>query len=282
MTMTEADTQDTTLAAPDSDGQGAQDSPTPDNADAPEQPTPTDGADDAGNQQEPPASIDDLMAQNTSLQENITKLENDLRSERNRPNFRMLEKDVQELREDLAANTRTITAFMHSVAPSEDADRIEGEVVQDRAARDFNRAYLGFWEQLHETANDGDGNQIVDIKTDPSFADFRTRWDKAFAARDRAGLASLVAESERTVRSLERSRLLESKEQARQEGEEAGRRRRQRAEETDLTGVRASGGPGTTDQELVNRLGAGEPMTTAEMAKARDAMERGVTTKLTS
>lgn len=146
-------------------------------------------------------------------------------------------------------------------------------------------------ESLGRLAFAEDGTPLEDAEVvlmAPEFQECRTAWFEAApqgfktsaGKRDSAGLATALALVHRTVRLLERERgktmmakqLKEAREEARLEVlKETGA--------LNLSGGKESGGGGGHDQELVNRMGRGAPMTLEELARASAALDKGVLPK---
>ena len=105
-------------------------------------------------------------------------------------------------------------------------------------------------------------------RNDPAIAQAASIWN---GAKDDPGATTQLIKANVMVRERvnehERASHEDALKKAREEGEVEGRKRRERAESTDLSGAKGSGG-GLTDAEVWKRYGDGDPKITRQAAEA--------------
>ena len=206
----------------------------------------------------------------------IAKLESDLNAQRGNI-LAQTERDagiVNNVGDRIDGLERTFAAFVKAYS-SGDAEGLPGEVAQinqETAQRQnvtsFNRVHNALFDQL-ETAMEGSG---LDLQTSPELAALRTQWNAAQEAGDAGELGILLSEGHRIARQAERvindQKLADANTAAVNQVEEA-------KEEAGVLDLAVPGGTGAAEskQSRLKRLGAGEPMTSAEMVQAAKDLE---------
>ena len=231
---------------------------------------------EAGGAQE--ESVESLREQLAEAKTRTEKLEADNRSF-TRGRAAQEERDnalVERIRAETEGTRRAIQALGKAISPEDrtglqaELDDIARQSATTEADSAFNRRYTRMWTSLEDAANGADGNPVIDLKGSVEYADFRDRWTAAKGAQDLGEMAVMVGEAARLARDAERAKAPAPGAKK----EEPGPKRNL---DMDISG---GGSAGVTEQELVNRFGRGEQMSPAEMAKANEAMDKGVLPKV--
>jgi len=124
---------------------------------------------------------------------------------------------------------------------------IQAQSVQTSANRAYETRYAALSEELRVAVQDGEGNPILDLYQAPELETVRQQWVNAHKSKDIANLASLIAQTHRTVREAERNNGRSSEQKIRSEERNAAQERMEEAGIYDLDTGPA--GAGTTGQD---------------------------------
>lgn len=170
------------------------------------QEAPVDQQADGGSEEEV-----DWQAKAVEAEGRASKLESDLRSMQGRRS-RQVDQDavLHGLGDRLDAMEKSNSALVNALASGNTDDlpgeltQIQQQATQGRTEVAFQTGYQALWDELQETVKGDDGTSVLDPQTAPEFAAVRTRWNERTQARDLGGLAVLLSEANKIVRSTER------------------------------------------------------------------------------
>lgn len=232
----------------------------------------------------------DLAALLTAAEARATKAENDLKAAqgRNRPQLEIAALR-QEWQEEAAAQRAILKALVKGQTGELEPQDVQKEVadldrrtVQTSQERRFATRYSNLLEQFTESNTDDDGKLLLPWESE-GMAGIVTRWNEAMQRQDLDTLTDLLAEGTKVISREVRTRAKKQAEAHKNELTATEKRAREEALKGagafDNGAGQAAGGGGAADQELVNKLGRGEPLTTDEMVKASQAMGKGLRPK---
>jgi len=163
------------------------------------------------------------------------------------------------LQGQLGGDTETITQKF---------TELDGRYRQEEAQESATSEMEDLWQDLNAEATDS-GLDLVSAK---EFASVRDVWNRGFNKGDARLMRQAVKEARDIRREAQKVAMEARLKQAEQEQTEVLKR----SGALDTPNPRAAGSKTNTRQELVNRLGRGEPMSVEEMVQAREAMDAGV------
>ena len=225
----------------------------------------------------------DWKARAEAAEDNLKKVENDLKSQQGR------NRRTDEVQHQLAsigdrlstiesANQAVLRAFSSGdtdALPTE-LSTIQAKAQQTSANRSYEARYADLSEELREAVQDGEGNPILDLYEAPELESIRQEWVTAHRNKDTAALASALAKAHRVARAAERTTGRSSEQQIRTEEREAAKARLEEAGVFDLdTGPSAAGG-GLSDDRWFREVYGKESYdaTPADHKRAREYMAR--------
>jgi glutamate 5-kinase len=195
----------------------------------------------------------DYRAKTASLEAQVTKLENDLRS-RDGQRRRDTDRDAElaGIRDSLGALQRVFTVYVEDrkMDMSDEAQvqisRVSQELAQGQATRDWNARYEKEQSRLMSTVQDEGGNILV---SEDDVVKIQSEWQAAWAEGSKAvqgdfeDVINIQVEAARMVAQEERRRGTEDRKRLSDEAKNAGKKALERAGVADLdTGAAIAGG----------------------------------------
>ena len=197
----------------------------------------------------------DWQARAEAAETRASKAENDLNSQRGRGRQTdQWQNQLTNIGDRIGAIEQSNHAMIRAFS-SGDTDTLPNELstiqaqsAQISANRAYETRYAALSEELRAAVQDGEGNPILDLHQAPELETVRQQWVNAHKTKDIASLASLIAQTHRTVREAERNNGSSSEHKIRSEERNAAQERMVDAGIYDLdTGPTGDGGTGQDD-----------------------------------
>ena len=216
-----------------------------------------------------PETPEQLNARILSLEREKAKLENDLKATRGRSSKQVgLENRLARIESGLSGFQEMLSAI--SAGDTEKFTQVQTNYVQTQQERQFQAEANEIFEEVMDSLNDEEGNQVLDLRTAPELEEWRQGWNTALAQHDTRALARLQAKAERLARQAEKQH---SRGEAKKVEEAARTTVREKLQAADVydTDSAPRGGSGCRRQFTRDDLAK---MTPEEYAKYRDHILR--------
>ena len=216
--------------------------------------TPAPDAQDAP--QEEAQEQQDAGTQISKLNDQIKKLEGDLKAATGRNKGQRSRSDESDnlllsTNNEVRMLSRRVDTLMNAIGTGEtdalpDAvSKLNAQQAQSQADLDYQRQWEALSEDFVSAGRNGDDEVLIDIHSAPELEQVRQDWTSAHQRRDVAGLARAVAEAQKVIREVER-------ENGRTEGRAEGRNEIVNSGAFELDTGPSVGGSGMSDERWLN------------------------------